>query len=195
MLFGIQQGGVHVDLRARSAAALVELDLPGYAIGGLSVGEGHEAMCGVLEHIDGQLPDAQAALPHGRGRAAGHPGRRRARRGHVRLRHAHAQRAQRPGLHLGRQAAPPQRTVHAPTQPPLEESCDCYACRNYSRGTIRHLFMAKEMLGPTLVSIHNLHFLACFTAAIRAAIAAGSLAQSAAGWNQRFYAAAEEGED
>ncbi|MFA6134294.1 MAG: tRNA guanosine(34) transglycosylase Tgt [Phycisphaerae bacterium] len=194
VLFGIQQGGVHVDLRARSAAALAELDLPGYAIGGLSVGEGHDAMCGVLEHIDGQLPDAKPRYLMGVGEprdilaavACGvdmfdcvmptRNGR-------------NAQAFTWGGkLHL--------RNAKYTTDPaPLEESCDCFACRNYSRGTIRHLFMAKEMLGPTLVSIHNLHFLACFTAAIRAAIAEGSLAQSAAGWNQRFYAAAEEGEE
>jgi len=70
---------------------------------------------------------------------------------------------------------------------PLDENCDCYACRNFSRGTIRHLFMAKEMLAATLVTIHNLHFFAEFMSAIRGAIADGSLAQKADLWISQMY--------
>ncbi len=180
-LFGIQQGGAFADLRAHSAAALVELDLPGYAVGGLSVGEGYEQMCGVLDAIDSQLPadrprylmgvgeprDIIAAvirgvdlfdcvLPTRNGRNA----QAFTWAGRMRLRNA-------------RWAADAR---------PLDEGCDCYTCRNFSRGALRHLFQAGEMLGPTLVSLHNVHFFARFMAAIRRAIAAGNLVDVSGDW-------------
>jgi len=185
-LFGIQQGGTHADLRAASAEALVKLDLPGYAIGGLSVGEGHEAMAGVLEAIDGQLPadrprylmgvgeprDIVAAvlrgvdmfdcvLPTRNGRNA----EALTWQGRIRLRNA----------------------CWADDAKPLDESCGCYTCRNFSRGTLRHLFMAKEMLGPTLATIHNLHFFADLMSALRQAVADGNLAAAAESMLQRIY--------
>jgi queuine tRNA-ribosyltransferase len=185
-LFGIQQGGVYADLRARSAAALVELDLPGYAIGGLSVGEGHEPMCEVLDRIDEQLPadrprylmgvgeprDLLAAvmrgvdmfdcvLPTRNGRNA----QAFTWHGRVRLRNA-------------------QWTTDTR---PLDEACECFTCRNYSRGVLRHLFAAKEMLGPTLVTIHNLRFFASLMAAVREAIMAGELERSARRWMAEIY--------
>ncbi len=193
-LFGIQQGGVYADLRAASAAALVELDLPGYAVGGVSVGEGHEALCDVLEATDDQLPrgrprylmgvgeprDIIAAvirgidmfdcvLPTRNGRNA----QAFTWQGRLRLRNAR----------------------HAEDAAPIDEACDCYACRNYSRGVLRHLFMAKEMLGPTLVTIHNLHFFSTFMAAIREAIAAGTLKAQAGAWLDAIYMGGEDDED
>ena len=178
-LFGIQQGGVFHDLRRQSADALVALDLPGYAIGGLSVGEGHSAMCRVLDDIDAQLPadrprylmgvgeprDILAAvargvdlfdcvLPTRNGRNA----EAFTNSGRIRLRNAR----------------------WAKDASSLEADCDCFTCRNFSRGVLRHLFMAKEMLGPILVSIHNLRFFARFMAGIRQAIAEGNLAR----WSQ-----------
>ncbi|MDP7289987.1 MAG: tRNA guanosine(34) transglycosylase Tgt, partial [Phycisphaerae bacterium] len=165
-LFGIQQGGVFADLRARSAEALVELDLPGYAVGGLSVGEGHEAMTLALDAIDSQLPadrprylmgvgeprDILAAVQRGIDMFDCVMPTRNARNafaftwgGRLRLRNA--------------------KWTRDPL--PLDENCACYACKNFSRGTIRHLFMAKEMLAATLLTIHNLHFFAEFMAAIR----------------------------
>ncbi len=189
-LFGIQQGGTHLDLRAESAGRLVELDLPGYAIGGLSVGEGHDAMCDVLDAIDDQLPadkprylmgvgeprDIIAAvqrgidmfdcvLPTRNGRNA----MAFTWNGRVRLRNAQWVQDARP----------------------LDEDCGCYACSNYSRGTLRHLFMAREMLGPTLVTIHNLHFFSNLMAAIGDAIVAGELETRAAGWLARMYGDAD----
>ncbi len=180
-LFGIQQGGMHADLREHSARELVALDLPGYAIGGLSVGEGHEAMCTVLDAVDGQFPadrprylmgvgeprDILAAvgrgvdmfdcvLPTRNGRNA----QAFTWNGRLRLRNA----------------------VHATDAAPIDEGCGCFTCRTYSRGTIRHLFMAKEMLGPTLVTIHNLHWFAEFMAAIRTSIEAGTFKQDATRW-------------
>jgi len=178
-LFAIQQGGVFADLRAESARRLVELDLPGYAVGGLSVGEGHAAMCDVLDAIDEQLPadkprylmgvgeprDLLAAvargidmfdcvLPTRNGRNA----QAFTFTGRLRLRNAR----------------------FARDREPIEPGCDCYACRRFSRGTLRHLFMAGEMLGATLVSIHNLRFFTRLMSAIRQAIAEGALAETAA---------------
>jgi len=187
-LFGIQQGGVFTDLRARSAEALVELDLPGYAVGGLSVGEGHEAMAAALDAVDSQLPadrprylmgvgeprDILAAVLRGIDMFDCVMPTRNARNafaftwgGRLRLRNA--------------------KWTKDPA--PLDPSCDCYACGNFSRGTIRHLFMAKEMLAATLLTIHNLHFFAEFMAAIRQSIAAGTLDSDAREWSARMYAA------
>ena len=185
-LFGIQQGGVHLDLREASAKALSQLDLPGYAIGGLSVGEGHESMVGVLDQIDSQLPadrprylmgvgeprDILAAvlrgvdmfdcvLPTRNGRNA----MAFTWNGPVRIRNSQ---------------------WTADTRP-LDEQCGCYTCRHFSRGVLRHLFSAKEMLGPTLMSIHNLHFFADFMSAIRSSIAASDLEAKAQSWLERLY--------
>ncbi|MCY2932491.1 MAG: tRNA guanosine(34) transglycosylase Tgt [Planctomycetota bacterium] len=193
-LFGIQQGGVHADLRAESAAGLVELDLPGYAVGGLSVGEGHDVMVGVLEPIDSQLPRAKPRYLMGVGEprdilaavAAGIdmfdcvlPTRngRNAQAftwgGRVRLRNAR----------------------WTPSREPIEPGCSCYTCRHYSAGTLRHLFMADEMLAPTLVTIHNLHFFARFTAAIREAIASGDLPSRSRQWLAAMAPADADGQD
>jgi len=180
-LFGIQQGGTDRDLRAESAGRLVDLDLPGYAIGGLSVGEGHERMLDILEQADRLLPACKprylmgvgeprdiiqavargvdmfdCVLPTRNGRNA----QAFTWSGRLRLRNAQL----------------------AGQSRPIDESCDCYTCRNFSRGALRHLFMAGEMLGPTLATIHNLRFFAQLTAAIREAIRQGDLERKAAQW-------------
>jgi len=185
-LFGIQQGGVFVHMRAESAKRLVDLDLPGYAIGGLSVGEGHDPMVAVLDHIDEQLPidkprylmgvgeprDLLAAvlrgvdmfdcvLPTRNGRNAS------AFTWHGRVKVRNAQWAR--------------------STEPLDANCSCYCCSNYSRGTLRHLFNAGEMLGPTLVSIHNLYFFAEFMEAIRTAIESDELDAMAPRWLDQIY--------
>ena len=192
-LFGIQQGGVYADLRAVSARRIVELDLPGYAIGGLAVGEPRDAMVAVLDAVNEQLPaekvrylmgvgeprdiiDAvsrgvdmfDCVLPTRNGRNA----QAMTWSGRLRLRNAR----------------------WAKDARPLDENCDCYACRNFSRGALRHLFLAKEMLGPILVSIHNLRFFARFLEAIRRAIAAGNLAETATSWLETMYARQDDGE-
>ena len=186
-LFGIQQGGVFPDLRARSAEALVQLDLPGYAIGGLSVGEGHEAMTQTLDAADSQFPadkprylmgvgeprDILAAVQRGVDMFDCVMPTRNARNafaftwgGRLRMRNA----------------------KWISDRAPLDENCTCYACRNFSRGTIRHLFMAKEMLAATLLTIHNLHFFAEFMGAIRNSITAGTLDRDAEKWVSQMYA-------
>jgi queuine tRNA-ribosyltransferase len=190
-LLAIQQGGVHADLREESARRIVELDLPGYAIGGLSVGEGPQAMRQVLDAVHDQFPpdrprylmgvgeprDILAAvlrgidmfdcvLPTRNGRNA----QAFMWTGRLRLRNSQWTQDTRP----------------------LEDGCDCYTCRHFSRGALRHLFLAREMLGPTLVSIHNLRFFARFMGAVRQAIAAGTLAASAQGWIDAMYGPEEE---
>ncbi len=185
-LFGIQQGGIFTDLRRRSAEALVELDLPGYAVGGLSVGEGHEKMKSVLEHIDGQFPrekprylmgvgeprDIIAAvacgidmfdcvLPTRNGRNA----QAFTWSGRVKLRNA----------------------ANAGDRRPLDENCTCYACRNFSRAALRHYFQAGEMLAATLVTVHNLTFFSQLTSEIRRAITEGEFESRSRRWMRRMY--------
>jgi queuine tRNA-ribosyltransferase len=189
-LFGIQQGGPHEDLRAASAEALVALDLPGYAIGGVSVGEGAEGVRRVLGWIDGLFPADRPRYLMGVGEPAdilaavlagvdlfdcvlptrnGRNAEAFTWSGRVRLRNAR----------------------WAEDDSPLEPGCTCATCRQFSRGALRHYFLAKEMLGPTLVSLHNLHFFSTFLGAIRQAVEAGDLAGRAAEWLQRLEADAD----
>ncbi len=185
-LFGIQQGGIFEDLRSESARRLVELDLPGYAVGGLSVGEGHENMCRVLDPIDEQFPTQRPRYLMGVGEprdllAAVLRGvdmfdcvlpTRNARNaqaftfsGRLKLRNA----------------------CWAEDTRPLEASCDCYTCQNFSRGTLRHLLIAKEMLGATLVTIHNLRFFFRWLSEIRQAIRDNQLQSRADEWLEEMY--------
>jgi queuine tRNA-ribosyltransferase len=185
-LFGIQQGGAYADLRAESAERLVALDLPGYAVGGLSVGEQRDATYEMLDHTDAQFPADRPRYLMGVGEpkdilyAVGRgfdmfdcvlPTRngRNAQaftfNGRLRLRNAR----------------------WARDTTPIEEGCDCYTCRNFSRGTLRHLFMAGEMLAATLTTIHNLRFFAQLMWRIRRSIAAGRLHADAREWIERMY--------
>ncbi len=193
-LFPIQQGGVHRDLRARSAEALVKLDTPGYAIGGLSVGEGHEAMVAVLEDIHNLLPAAKPRYLMGVGepRDILHAVLRGVDMFDCVMPTRNGRNAQ-AFTWAGRMRLRNAKYTKDPR--PLDEACGCFTCRNYSRGTLRHLFAAKEMLGPTLLSIHNLHWFAEFLAAIRTAIAAGTFAAQAARWESQLYAQQDEIED
>jgi len=175
-LFGIVQGGLEPDLREESAAGLVALGFPGYAIGGLSVGEGPAAMDAALRATVPHLPADRPRYLMGVGQprdivesvAAGvdmfdcvlptRCGRNSlvyTFAGQLRLRNA----------------------VHATDDRPLEAGCPCVACR-HGRGYLRHLFLAGEMLGPVLASIHNLTFYQRLVARLRAAIVAGHFART-----------------
>jgi queuine tRNA-ribosyltransferase len=174
-LFGIVQGGTDLSLRRRCAAELMNLDLPGYAIGGLAVGEGFDDMVRVLNDLTPLLPadkprylmgvgfprDIIAAvaagvdmmdcvLPTRNGRNA----YAFTANGPLRLRNSRFTR----------------------DSGPIEPGCDCYACGHFGRGAIRHFFYAGEMLGPMLVSVHNIRFFQRLMADIRSAIAAGTFA-------------------
>lgn len=157
-LFGIMQGGMYPDLRAESAARIAELDLPGYSIGGLSVGEPKELMLEVLDDCVQRLPADKPRYLMGVGtpdyllegiergldmfdcvqptRIARH-GLATITSGRVNIKNAKYERD------FG----------------PLDPHCDCYVCSNYSRAYLRHLFKAGEMLAATLLSWHNIHFL------------------------------------
>ena len=169
-LFGIVQGGLEPDLRQQSAEALCQMPVAGYAVGGLSVGEGPQAMVAALEATVPHLPSDKPRYLMGVGQprdivaavAAGidmfdcvlptRCGRNSLAytfQGPVRLRNA----------------------CHASDQRPLEEGCPCRACQ-HSRSYLRHLFMSGEMLGPILASIHNLTFYQRLVAMLREAIVA-----------------------
>lgn len=171
-LFAIVQGGTDGALRRECLERLVELDFPGYAIGGLAVGEGYEAMVGVLNEAAPQLPEDRPRYLMGVGYprdivaavAAGIdlfdcvlPTRNG--------RNAYAFTADGP-LRL-------RNTKYAADRGPIEAGCDCPACRRFTRGAIRHYFFAGEMLGPILVSLHNIRFYQRLLADIRQAIADG----------------------
>ncbi|BDG60800.1 tRNA guanosine(34) transglycosylase Tgt [Caldinitratiruptor microaerophilus] len=187
-LFGIVQGSVYPDLRIESARRTVELDFPGYAVGGLSVGEPKPVMYEMLEVQVPLLPEDRPRYLMGVGspedliegvwrgvdmfdcvlptRLARH-GTVFTRRGRITVRGA----------------------AYARDWAPLEEGCTCYACRHFSRAYIRHLLKADEILGMRLCTIHNLHFLLRLMEDIRQAIAAGRLAAL----RRDFYALWEEG--
>ncbi|MBV2360589.1 tRNA guanosine(34) transglycosylase Tgt [Thalassococcus sp. CAU 1522] len=176
MLFGIQQGGLEEDLRAESAAALRAIGFDGYAVGGLAVGEGQEAMFGVLDFAPGQLPEDQPRYLMGVGKPddivgavkrgidmmdcvlpsrSGRTGQAWTRRGPVAIKNAR----------------------HADDPRPLDEDCTCPACRGYSRAYLHHVFRAGEMISGMLLTWHNLHYYQELMSGMRAAIAAGTFAE------------------
>ncbi len=188
-LFGIVQGGMYPELRAESLAGLVELGFDGYAIGGLSVGEPKEEMLAVLDALGPQMPAAAPRYLMGVGTPedmveAVRRGvdmfdcvlpTRNARNGHLFTRHG---------------AVRIRHRRYAEDTRPVDPDCDCYTCRNYSRAYLRHLDRSGEILGPRLNTIHNLHYYQQIMAEMRAAIAAGGLAD----WVRDFYAQRETGE-
>ncbi len=168
-LFGIVQGGTDLDARAHSARTLAALDLPGYALGGLAVGEGHERMVATIEHTAPLLPENKPRYLMGVGYAKDIL--EAVKRGVDMFDCVLPTRNGRNGLAFTYQGTRRLKNArYALDNGPLEEGCDCYCCRNFSRGYLRHLFNVEEMLGPTLVSIHNLRFFQRWMADIRAAI-------------------------
>jgi len=170
-LFAITQGGLDCDLRLACTEKLVALDFPGYAVGGLSVGEPPEEMYRVL---DATVP----ALPVDRPRYLMGVGRPQdlvegIARGIDMFDCVMPTRNARNALAFTRQGPVRLRNLkHARDPRPLEEDCPCPACR-HSRAYLRHLFLASEMLGPTLLTLHNLTYYQRLMAAARAAIAGG----------------------
>ena len=165
-LFGIVQGGMHLDLRLESIRRLRAIEdeslaaggrrFGGFGIGGYSVGEEHEVMFETLGQVARALPEDRPRYLMG----VGNPHHARARgargRGHVRLRAAHAHGPHGHGVQLRRAHEPAQRQVHARLRP-LDPACTCPTCQNHSRAYIRHLVKQNEMLGGILLSIHNQH--------------------------------------
>jgi queuine tRNA-ribosyltransferase len=183
-LFGIVQGGMHVALRLASLESLLRLDLPGLAVGGLAVGEPEEERLRVLEGTVPHMPKDRPRYLMGVGRpedivAAVVRGidmfdcvmpTRHARNGHL---------FTSTGVINIRNAA------HQADLGPIDPTCECYTCKNYSRSYLRHLDRCNEILGSRLNTIHNLHFYLDLMRSIRAQIAAGNLS----GWADSYLAA------
>ena len=173
-LFGIMQGGVTRDLREESAKALTAIGFDGYAVGGLAVGEGQEAMLGVLDYAPDMLPADKPRYLMGVGKPddivgavergidmmdcvlpsrSGRTGQAWTRRGQVNIKNAR----------------------HMDDPRPLDEACTCPACRNYSRAYLHHVFRSQEIIASMLMTWHNLHYYQELMQGLRDAIAAGRL--------------------
>ena len=169
-LFGIVQGAFYEDLRIESAKALADMDFPGYGIGGLSVGEPKPVMYEMLEKIEPYMPKNKPRYLMG----VGTPDcfLEGVLRGVDMFDCVLATRIARNGTCFTRQGRLVVRNAaYARDFEPLEEGCDCYACRHFSRAYIRHLLKAEEITGARLASIHNLRFLIRMMEEIRQAIA------------------------
>lgn len=157
LLFGINQGAIFPDIRIAHAEQISEMDLDGYAVGGLAVGETHEEMYHILDEVVPHLPENKPTYLMGVGTPANileavdrgvdffdcvYPSRN-GRHGHVYTNHGKL------NLFNAKYELDPR---------PIEEGCQCPACRSYSRAYIRHLLKAKEMLGMRLCVLHNLYF-------------------------------------
>ena len=175
-LFGIVQGAFYKDLRIESAKALSDMDFPGYGIGGLSVGEPKPVMYEMLDELVPYLPDERPHYLMG----VGTPDclLEGVLRGVDMFDCVLATRIARNGTVFTRNGRLVVKNAqYARDFRPLDETCDCYACRNYSRAYLRHLFKAGEILGAHLASVHNLRFLLRLMERVREAIADGTLAQ------------------
>ncbi|MFP3916428.1 tRNA guanosine(34) transglycosylase Tgt, partial [Lysinibacillus telephonicus] len=168
-LFGIVQGGEYEELRKRSAEALVELDLPGYAVGGLSVGEPKDIMNRMLEYTTPLLPENKPRYLMG----VGSPDSLidGAIRGIDMFDCVLPTRIARNGTLMtseGRIVI--KNAKYARDFGPLDPNCDCYTCKNYTRAYVRHLFRTEETFGLRLTTYHNLHFLLNLMEQVRQAI-------------------------
>ncbi|MDY3026969.1 MAG: tRNA guanosine(34) transglycosylase Tgt [Candidatus Faecivicinus sp.] len=182
-LFGIVQGAFYSDLRIECAKEMARLDLPGFGIGGLSVGEPKEVMYDMLEKMMPYMPENKPRYLMG----VGSPDCliEGVLRGVDMFDCVLATRVARNGTvftHDGRLVV--RNAKYAEDFTPLDPDCDCYACRNFTRGYIRHLFKAGEILALRLNSIHNIYFLTHMMTEIREAIEADALLD----WANAFYA-------
>jgi queuine tRNA-ribosyltransferase len=184
-LFGIVQGGVFPDLRAESVTALTNIGFEGYAVGGLAVGEGQEAMFTTLECTTPLLPTDKPRYLMGVGTPSDLIGA--VRRGIDMFDCVMPTRSGRTGRAYTRGGVINIRNArHAEDNRPLDPACACPACRGHSRAYLHHLFKANEMLGPMLLTWHNIQYYQDLMAELRAGILAGDLAGTAArieaGW-------------
>ena len=175
LLFGINQGGIYEDIRVRHAKEITKLNLDGYAVGGLAVGESHEDMYRILDAVVPHLPQDKPTYLMGVGTPENilesvergvdffdcvYPSRN-GRHGHVYTNHGK--------LNMFN-------AKYELDARPIEEGCRCPACRSFSRAYVRHLLKAKEMLGMRLCVLHNLYFYNTMMAEIRDAIEKGTYA-------------------
>jgi queuine tRNA-ribosyltransferase len=184
-LFGIVQGSIFPDLRAESVAALTGIGFEGYAVGGLAVGEGQEAMFTTLECTTPLLPSDKPRYLMGVGTPADLIGA--VRRGIDMFDCVMPTRSGRTGRAYTRGGVINIRNArHAEDNRPLDPACACPACRGHSRAYLHHLFKANEMLGPMLLTWHNIQYYQDLMAELRSGILAGDIAGTAArieaGW-------------
>jgi len=185
MLFGINQGGVYDDLRIEHMKKIREMDLPGYAIGGLAVGESHEDMYRIIDSVEPYMPENKPRYLMGvgtptniiEGVARGIDffdcvlPARNARHGHVYTENG--------CINLNNEK-------YKEDTLPIDTECDCYVCKNFSRAYLRHLLRAKEMLAMRLAVIHNLHFYNKLMTRIRTALDEGTFDDFRKKYSGRF---------
>lgn len=186
-LFGIVQGGIFDDLRRESAQILTAMDFPGYAIGGLSVGESKEDMYRILEVVDPLMPANKPRYLMGVGTIEDLING--VARGIDIFDCVLPTRVARHGAALTHEGQVNVRNLRfASDSRALEEDCDCYTCQNFSRAYLRHLVKAQEMLVSTLLSIHNLRTLVRLAKKMREAVIAGNFQQYASATLERLKA-------
>jgi queuine tRNA-ribosyltransferase len=183
-LFGIQQGSLYPDLRAESAEALVRIGFDGYAVGGLAVGEGQEAMFAALDAAPGMLPADKPRYLMGVGKPDDIVGA--VQRGVDMFDCVLPSRSGRTGQALTRRGAVNVKNArHADDPRPLDPDCSCPCCAGYSRAYLHHVFKAGEIISSMLLTWHNLHYYQELTAGLRVAIAEGRLDAFAAAFHAR----------
>ena len=188
-LFGIQQGGLEEDLRGESAKALTDIGFDGYAVGGLAVGEGQEAMFGCLDFAPDQLPVDKPRYLMGVGKPDDIVGA--VKRGIDMMDCVLPSRSGRTGQVFTRHGVVNIKNArHADDPRPLDEACRCPACSNYSRAYLHHVFRAQEMISGMLLTWHNLHYFQDIMQGMRDAIAQ----QRFDAWEADFHARRAQGD-
>ncbi|WP_458790826.1 tRNA guanosine(34) transglycosylase Tgt [Yoonia sp. MH D7] len=188
-LFGIQQGGLEQDMREESASALVDIGFDGYAVGGLAVGEGQEAMFGVLDFAPDQLPVDKPRYLMGVGKPDDIVGA--VKRGIDMMDCVLPSRSGRTGQVFTRRGVLNIKNArHADDPRPLDENCSCPACSSYSRAYLHHVFRAQEMISGMLLTWHNLHYFQDIMQGMRDAIAQGTFGA----WEAQFHAGRAQGD-
>ncbi len=188
-LFGIQQGGLEQDLRGESAEALRAIGFEGYAVGGLAVGEGQEAMFGVLDYAPDMLPTDKPRYLMGVGKPDDIVGA--VARGIDMFDCVLPSRSGRTGQVFTRHGVVNIKNARHQDDPrPLDEACGCPACRNYSRAYLHHVFRSQEIISSMLLTWHNLHYYQELMQGIRDAIAEGRFAA----FQDAFHAQRAEGD-
>ena len=173
-LFGIQQGSTFKDMRAESADKLTNIGFDGYAVGGLAVGEGQDLMFEVLEYAPYQLPTDKPRYLMGVGKPDDIVGA--VQRGIDMFDCVLPSRSGRTGQALTRRGAVNMRNSrHRDDQRPLDESCECPCCKNYSRAYLHHVHKAGEIISSMLLTWHNLHYYQVLMSELRQAIASNKL--------------------
>ena len=181
-LFGIQQGGLEEDLREESAKALIGVGFDGYAVGGLAVGEGQEAMFGCLNFAPDQLPEDRPRYLMGVGKPDDIVGA--VKRGIDMMDCVLPSRSGRTGQVFTRNGVVNIKNArHADDTRPLDEDCTCPACAKYSRAYLHHVFRSHEMISGMLLTWHNLHYFQEIMQGMRDAIGSGTFAA----WETDFH--------